>query len=142
MKMLFLSLIAMTYFTSAMFQDDTHKLIEMALKAHVSKFAPNEPIYLMSDNVGVLPPKVGSHTVQLLGDSASKYLGGESSIHGIKINPLKIDKGKIIITLTDYIIRKGDDGAYFSFGGGKEYVFSYIDSARNYKLVATKVVSY
>jgi hypothetical protein len=133
--------------------DDTSKLYIMALKEHILRTEKNisqsekrefavKPIFLINECGIALPKELGSHKLQELGDSASVFIGDNGGLHAIKLNPVGVDQGDIIVNLSDYIVTKGNKEAKFSYGGGREYVFSYDSKSKHYKIVRTKTISF
>lgn len=128
--------------------DDTAMLYQMAIKNHLSAL-PKEnngsaatTIYLINEDVVELPDKIDGHPIQLLGDEPLKYLGSASSLHASKVHPIKISSGKIVIQLSDFSVTKGTEGANISFGGCREYFFSYNGKTKSYRVVQTKTISF
>ena len=135
-------------------QDDTYKLYIIALRDHVlreekgiasqsdKKEFASAPIFIINDCGIELPKELGSHKLQELGDSASIFVNSASGLHAIKLNPISVDRGRVVIVLSDYIITKDNREAKFAYGGGREYVFNYDAKSQRYVIVQTKAISF
>ena len=125
-------------------QDDTGMLYITALKKHLSvnNLDSKSTIFLINEDIVDLPANINGSPIQLVGDSALSLLKNEPSFHAVKLHSIRIKNGNIIIPLSDYIVTKGSEGAIFSYGGGKEYIFSYSSSTIKYNIIQTKVISY
>ncbi|MET3878843.1 hypothetical protein [Chitinophaga sp. OAE865] len=131
--------------------DDTGKLYVMALKKHIiasegrikgKAVVAKDTIFVMNADIVELPEQLDGRHIVTLGDSAVTFLKGRPSLHAIQINPIRVNKGNLVISLNDYVVSQGTQGANFSFGGGKEYVISFNNSTKQYAIIQTKVISF
>jgi hypothetical protein len=133
-------------------QDDTPKLYVMALRAHLlnvqrniqnqieSKEYAGKTIFLINDCGVELPMKLDMHELQSLRDSSKISIG--ERILAIKLNPITVDRGHIVIVLSDYLVSKDGDEAKLSYAGGAKYIFAYNLESRNYKIVHRMALSF
>lgn len=131
--------------------DDTGNLYKMALKKHIiasqdsrkeKTATAKDTVFVMNAEIVELPVQIEGHLIITLGDSALSFLQDKPSLHAIQINPIRVNKGNIVIPLNDYVVSQGTQGANFSFVGGKEYVISYNSSTKQYTIIQTKVMSF
>lgn len=134
--------------------DDASALYIMALKQHLSKIEKevtsqserrelaNKTIFLINECGIELPKEIGSHKLQELGDSASVFISNDMGLHAIKLNPVEVNKGNIIIILSDYIVTKSNREVKFAYGGGIKYMFNYNYKRQNYTIVRTQSISF
>jgi hypothetical protein len=134
--------------------DDTSKIYIMALKEHISRIEKiilsqsekkeftHAPIFLINECGIQLPEELGSHRLQELGDSAGAFISDSNALHAIKLNPVSVDRGDIVVILSDYIVTKVKKETKFAYGGGREYVFNYDSKRQFYRIIRTKPISF
>jgi hypothetical protein len=134
--------------------EDTSKVYLMALKEHVSRTEKNigslaernefaaKTIFVINDGGIELPEKLGSHKLQEMGDSAFSLLKDSVGLHVIKLNPIGVFQGSILVVLSDYVITKRNGEATLSYAGGVEYTFNYNSQSRHYVIVREKSISF
>jgi hypothetical protein len=148
------SMLLSSSFRLSQVHDDTSKLYVLALKEHMSrtektitaqsdrKELPLKPIFVINDCGVELPKELGGHKIQELGDSASIFIVDKGSLHAIKLNPVGVDRGNVVIILSDYIVTKDNKEARFAYGGGRKYVFAYNGQKQRYAIVRTEPISF
>lgn len=135
-------------------RDDTPELYIKALKEHILRTEKGitsrserkefayKTIFLINECSVELPKSLDSHKLQELGDSASMFISENNGLHAIKLNPVGVDRGDIVIILSDYIVTKDDKEAKFSYAGGMEYVFNFSFKSQHYKIVRQRKLSF
>lgn len=154
MHTLFILILPFLIFFKVASHDDTIELYKKAISLHTlavekgmsqeqrNKFA-HKTIFIIDDCGIEIPAEISSHKLQVLDDSVTSILKGEGgSIVAIKLNPIKINHGDVVIVLNDYVVKDDHGVTKFSYAGGREYIFSYDNKGNKYMLKAAKGISY
>ncbi len=126
--------------------DDTNSVYSLVLKTYVSeleglnrsvgaeKTRANETIYIINDAKVELPDKIGMHKIQDLGDSARKFVSEDRGLAAITLLPIKVDKGNIMIVISEYVVTFDGKLLRFGLAGGIAYRIGYDSKAKQYKI--------
>ena len=149
---IFLITFGISSFTNS--QDDTLQLYLTSIKLHLSvieKSIQNQPekkeytrkeIYILNESGVELPAKIDNHTIIEVGDSMGTFIKYDETLHAIKLHPIVIENGEIVITISDFIISKRNNETMFSYSGGIQYYFAYNKVTKKYIKLKSKTISF
>lgn len=135
--------------------DETSHLYIMALNKHLiniekkiesqkeKKEFAYSTVFILNSCSAELPTKLNNHPIQVLADSSNNFISDNNlGLHIVKLNPIKVDGGNIVIILNDYITTKGSEKVMLSYVRSVKYTFNYYAPSRSYKIVRTQIISF
>lgn len=139
----------MTNLSFSIPENDTERLYLKCLKIHIeASYKEKSGGYFSSDIVNIisneiidLPDSIGKYKLRIVDDNISSLIINKA-IHVIKLFPIKVENSNLVITLGDYVVRKGGNGLTFAYGGGMSFYFRYDCSKKRYAFLKSKVLSF
>jgi hypothetical protein len=101
-----------------------------------------DTINIIDNEIIELPNSIKDHKLRLIDSIVLSLIDNNNSIHAIKILPIRIENGKITITLGDYIVNRKNGSLFFSYGGGRKFYFKYDCSKGKYIFLKSEIISF
>jgi len=154
MKRIILCFSILMIFSSWQVHDDNNKIYELVIKSYILETKmhlksanertayDHETIYVINDANIVLPGSIGGHKIQDIGDSAKKFVILDKGIVAIKLHPIRINKGRTMLFVGEYVVSFKENILNFAFAGGMEYGFNYDAKTNQYLINQKREISF
>lgn len=119
--------------------NDAALLYKQSLEYHLVDIRADTVRVLTCSNIE-LPRTVGKHEI-IQNEEAANLFGNRKSIRAVKLMPIEVDKGNLVIVLVDYAMNKTSNGVRLHNEGSELFKYSYDARSKKYKLLVRRKYS-
>jgi hypothetical protein len=111
-------------------------LYARALRSHVAT-AKMDTLRVWCREEVALPARIGSHPV-VQETLPERFLRGRSSTRAIRLLPLELQQGDVVVTLVDYVVSRQGQEVHLEFEANTSFRYRYHPSSKTYQLMSRK----
>lgn len=113
--------------------DNTIKLYERSILYHAASIKTNKLHILRCESLE-LPTKIGRYTIAQ-DDDAVRLVKGNKSLYVMKILPIQVADGNIIICVMDFTLNTSSGNPALSYSGNEVFTYKYNETTKQYILL-------